>query len=168
MFLFSAFLIFAAGSAMAQAGEPPATELIPGFRRRLLILDIDARVLEREQVVIWSETHRRLTIPGSPVGLRLVGSNVVVAVQFTPFIHRNGQSVLVAQGHIWVEVPNEGMRLHTTIQTIPLEFNEPIYFFPLGSSNRFENAIIEIVLTVKHNDETGVTTAEATADTGND
>jgi len=124
------------------------------LRRRALVIDINARVLTNEQDVIWDESQRRIAIPGSPVGIRLVGSNIVVAVQFTPFIRRQG-NVLVAQGQIWIEEPGGGVSYYTSIQTIPMDFDEPIYFFPLGTSTQL-NASIEIMLTVNPYTETAV------------
>jgi len=169
LYLFSAFFVFAVSVPIhaqdRQAGDNTA-EMMPGLRRRALVLDIDARVLEEKQVVIWSETHRKLAIPGSPVGIKLVGSNVIVAVQFTPFIRRHGQNVLVAQGQIWIDDPNKGMCYYTSIQTIPMEFDEPIYFFPLGPSQQLD-ASIEIILTVSLYSETGVS-SEKTGNTEND
>ncbi|MDR0442717.1 MAG: hypothetical protein LBH44_04835 [Treponema sp.] len=179
-YLFTALFVFAAASVI-YGEDPQPGGMMPGLRRRALTLDIDTRVLEpaaeageplvqgrgsppvQEVEVVWSETHRKLTIPGSPVGIKLVGSNVVVAVQFTPFIRRRGQNVLIAQGQIWINVPNEGMRYHTSIQTIPLEFNEPIYFFPLGHSHQGSSSI-EIMLTVNPYSETNVSSAENAAE----
>jgi hypothetical protein len=120
-----------------------------GFRKRALALNIEARVLEDNQTVVWNETHRRIAIPGSPVGLQLVGSNIVVSVQFTPFIRRSG-NVLVAQGQIWISDPEKGMSYYTSIQTIPMEFGEPIYFYPLGDSRQPDSSI-QIILTVNPN-----------------
>ncbi|MDR0464233.1 MAG: hypothetical protein LBG94_03845 [Treponema sp.] len=112
------------------------------LRRRALVIDIDARVLTDENVIIWNQVERKIAIPGSPVGIRMVGSNVVVGVQFTPFIRAQG-NVLVAQVQIWIDTGN-GVSYNTSIQTIPIDFNEPIYFFPLGASN----SSIEMLLTV--------------------
>jgi len=120
----------------SERGEP---------RRRILTLDIDARVLDDEHDVVWSESHQKIAIPGTPVGIQLVGSNLVVAVQFTPFIRRHG-SVLVAQVQIGIKDSEHGIRYYTSIQTIPIEFGEPVYFFPLGQSN--ETSSIEIILTL--------------------
>jgi hypothetical protein len=78
--------------------------------------------------------------------LKLVGTNLVVAAQFTPYFRRNGHHILVAQGQIWVNIPNEGMQYKTTIQTIPLEFGEELYFFPLGEARAEDENWIEIVL----------------------
>jgi hypothetical protein len=129
------------------AGGPPLQDFSPR-RGRALVLDINARVVEQNQTVTWNETHRTTTIPGRPVGLKLVGTNLVVAVQFTPYVRRGGQKFLVAQGQIWMEVPGQGIRYHTSMQTIPLEFNEPIYFFPLGPQKDEDSACIEVMLTL--------------------
>ncbi|MCL2441164.1 MAG: hypothetical protein FWD14_05445 [Treponema sp.] len=137
----------------------------PEIRRRSLVLDISARVLENEansassleNNEIWYQSLRRIVIPGSPTSIQLVGTNIVVAVQFTPFVRRNG-NVLVAQGQIWINDPENGITYHTSIQTIPMEFNEPIYFFPLGQ--QANAASIEIVITVNPYRETANTENE--------
>ena len=143
------FLLVLAGAPLG-ADDPAPGDILPGFRNRAVVLDINARVVEQNQSVTCNESHQRVTIPGNPVGIKLVGANVVVAVQFTPYLRRNGSNILVAQGQIWVEIPGEGIRYQTTMQTIPLEFDEPIYFFPLGSAEDSGKARIEIMLTMKH------------------
>jgi hypothetical protein len=151
IFVFSAFFLVAAGIRIY--GEDPQTvTTMPGMRNRTLVLNVDARVLDDKQAVIWNETNRRLTIPGNPVGIKMVGTNLVVIMQFTPFFRRSGQKMLVAQGQIWIDIPNEGINYYTSIQTIPIEFNEPVYFFPLGSSKQTD-ALIEIMLTVNQYNE---------------
>lgn len=141
------FIISAHLNIYAQDSKGSLGEVV---RSRAVVMDIDARVLGEEKAIVWNETHRKTAIPGSPVGIKLVGSNVVVEVQFTPFIRRQGGSVLVAQGQIWYNEPGKGISYYTSIQTIPLEFGEQIYFFPLGKSNQF-NSSIEIVITVNRN-----------------
>jgi len=124
----------------------------PRFRGRPLMLDINARVVERDETVIWHESHQKSTIPGRPVGIKLVGSNIVVVAQFTPYVRRGVQKFLVAQAQIWMDVPDQGIRYHTSMQTIPLEFGEPIYFFPLGpigpGPHNDDTARIEVMLTL--------------------
>jgi hypothetical protein len=83
---------------------------------------------------------------GRPVNMKLIGENVVVNVQFTPYQQENGRSLLVAQGQIWISVPNEGVRYQTTLQSIPMEFGEQVYFFPLGKVHSGNEASIEIRL----------------------
>lgn len=139
-------LCFLAGSISVSAQEQHNTGGRTEQRgpiRRALEVTINARVLDDEQTVIWSQDEKRITIPGTPVTIKLVGSNLVVAAQFTPYIRRQG-SVLVAQGQIWINNQGNGMSYYTSIQTIPMDFNEPIYFFPLGTSD----PSIEIIITV--------------------
>ena len=122
----------------------------PRLGRNPLVLNISARVLEAENIVIWYNTESKYTMPGRPVDIKLVGSNIIVAVQFTPFIRR-GTNVLVAQGQIWIEDAEKGISYYTSIQTIPMEFGEPIHFFPLGA-NQTPDSLIEIIVTVNpHN-----------------
>jgi len=144
---FSAFFILAVGAHInAQDSRTVGTRT----GKRAVAIDIDARVLEEKKEVIWEETTQKITMPGSPVGVKLVGSNVIVSVQFTPFIRRQSQNVLVAQGQIWIDDPSKGWSYYTYIQTIPMVFGEPIYFFPLGASQQLNAsaASIEMVLTV--------------------
>jgi hypothetical protein len=162
--LFSTGFIHAqeTGSKPGPQGEPAVSSVPessddspqrPRFRGRPLILDITARVIEQNQTVIWNESHTKETIPGRPVGIKLVGTNIAVEAQFTPYFRRGGQKFLVAQGQIWLEVPNQGIRYHTSMQTIPLEFGEPIYFFPLGPRKDDGATYIEVQLTLSPQDE---------------
>jgi len=157
-------LCFLAGSISVSAQERHnaggRTEQ-SGSIRRALEVTINARVLDDEQTVIWSQDEKRTTIPGTPVTIKLVGSNLVVAAQFTPYIRRQG-SVLVAQGQIWIDNKGNGMSYYTSIQTIPMDFNEPIYFFPLGTSD----PSIEIIITV--NPQTNANLPEVSSNTGNE
>jgi len=162
--LFGVFFIFTASIQIEAQDQQMSAGTV---RRRSLVLDIDARVLDDEQTVIWNETSQKITIPGSPVGIQMVGSNIVLSVQFTPFIRRNGGNVLVAQGQIWINDPERGINYYTSIQTIPMEFNEPLYFFPLGASQQI-NSSIEIILTVNPYREEGGSVEETGVITGND
>ncbi|MDR3249254.1 MAG: hypothetical protein LBT39_10770, partial [Treponema sp.] len=99
--------------------------------------------------VVWNSVTSKVTIPGRPVGIKMVGNNVVMVLQFTPFLRPEGSNILVAQGQIWVEAPEEGMRYQTTLQTIPIEFGEPIFFFPLGAPDSLNEARIELQLVLR-------------------
>jgi hypothetical protein len=65
-------------------------------------------------------------------------------VQFTPFFRPRGNNYLVAQGQIWIHIPDEGISFFTCMETIPMDFEELIYFFPLGQDNSEEDSLIEI------------------------
>jgi hypothetical protein len=131
------------------SGIAPPQNFSPHAKGRELVLDINARIVEQNQTVIWNESHKKSTIPGRPVGIKLVGTNIVVVAQFTPYLrHRGLQKLLVAQGQIWMEIPGQGIRYQTSMQTIPLEFGEPIYFFPLGPQTDEDSSRIEVMLTL--------------------
>ena len=131
-------------------GESSMQNLLPRFRGRAVVMDIDARILENGEIT-WNETHQKTTIPGRPVEIKLIGGNLVVVVRFT-FIRNNsgGQKLLVAQGQIWMADPSQGIRYQASVQTIPVEFNETIYYFPLGSFKPEADASsIEVMLTLR-------------------
>jgi len=159
--LFGVFVIFAASVPIHAQDERASAGA--AVRRRAFAIDIEARVLDDEQAIIWNETTHKVTIPGNPVNIQLVGSNIVVSVQLTPFIRRTGGNILVAQGQIWITDSEKGVSYYTLIQTIPMEYNEPIYFFPLGASRQL-NSAIEIMLTVNPY----IGTEETRAITGNE
>jgi len=151
---FTLFLSFFAVSAGLGAQET-ALEDLPGLRERAVVVTMISRIVEQNEEVVWNSEISSVTIPGRPVGLKLVGSNLVAAVQFTPFLRPNGRHILVTLGQIWINVPNEGISFHTTMQTIPLEYSEQVYFFPLGSVKDNDAPIIEIQLVLEpyFNDE---------------
>jgi len=128
--------------------DSPYENFSPRFRGKPLIVEIDARVVERDENVIWNESLRKPTFPGSPVGIKMVGANLVVVVQFTPYVRRSVQKFMVAQTQLWMEVPGQGIRYQTSMQTIPLEFGEPVYFLPLGPQGEEDTARIEVKLTL--------------------
>jgi hypothetical protein len=154
-------LIIPVGAQNSQLSSTGTTE----NRRQALVLDINSRVLEDGKTVVWSETNRKTSLSGIPVGVQLVGSNVVVSVQFTPYIRSDG-NVLVIQGQIWVAETGKGVTYFTSIQTVPMKFDEPVYFFPLGESQHL-NPSIEIVITVSSYNRAGNSTRVDT-DSGND
>jgi hypothetical protein len=163
----SVFLL--AAGVWLSAQESSLAEMFPALREQAVVINIVARVIENNQQEVFNSVNSRVTIPGRPVGIKLVGANLVVAVQFTPFFGRGGKNVLVAQGQIWVEIPNEGMRYRTTLQTIPMEFGEQVYFYPLGSSTKPDEARIEIqleLLPYKGKEEDSPNTSEAAAENG--
>ena len=163
--LFSVFCLFIAAiplNAQERRQLSSASESSP--RRQAITIEIVSRVLEEGQRVVWTETNRSISVPGVPVGIQLVGSNVVVTAQFTPYPRREG-SVLVAQGQIWIADEVNGVTYYTSMQTIPMEFGEPIYFYPLGSSEHLTPSI-EIMLTI--NPYEGDSSPRRRVNSGND
>jgi hypothetical protein len=135
-------LVFAA-AAVLPAQELSPEEMLPEVTSRVLVLHITARVMEPVQREVWNSASSRLTLPGRPVGVQLMGSNIVVVVSFTPYRAQDGSYILVAQGQIWLEIPGQGVHYQTTIETIPIALEELIYFFPLGRDPA-DSSLIEI------------------------
>jgi hypothetical protein len=146
-FLGSLLFFVALGAGVGQ--ENSQEELPPELRERAVVLDITSRIVEKNQQVVFNAVTSRATIPGRPIGIKIVGANVVMALQFTPFFRRGGNSVLVVQGQIWVDIPEEGMHYQTTLQTMPIEFGEPLFFFPLGSPSSPQDTRIELQLEIR-------------------
>jgi hypothetical protein len=162
-FAFLAVLISLAPCALVQAqeddasrvslpsGDSPMKNNPPRFRGRAVTIDINARILENGEI-IWNETLQKITIPGRPVEIKLIGGNIVVVARFT-FIQNNSgrQKLLVAQGQVWTADPNHSINYQASVQTIPVEFGETICYFPLGPFKPESGASssIEVMLTLR-------------------
>jgi hypothetical protein len=137
---------FAGITALQAQEELSQDEVLPGLEGTAVVINFTARVIESNQGVIWNTTDSRVTISGKPISLKLTGKNIVVVARFTPYINADGEKFLAAQGQVWTDIPNEGVHYYTSIQTLPLEFGEQIFFFPLGSQNAENETRIEIQL----------------------
>ncbi|MDR1446144.1 MAG: hypothetical protein LBI90_04530 [Treponema sp.] len=144
----SGFLLLMAGTTLA-AQDSGLEEILPAFKDKAVVIDMIARILEDGREEVWNSVNSKVTIPGRPVGLKMVGANIIIAAQFTPYIQPGRKNFLVAQGQIWIEMPGEGIRYFTSIQTIPLEFGEEVLFFPLGHKQPQDDALIEIKLALR-------------------
>ena len=135
------------------SGDSPMKNLLPRLRGRGVVMDINARILDNG-IITWNETHQKTTIPGRPVEIKLIGENLVVVARFT-FIRNNsgGQKLLVAQGQVWMSDPQQGVSYQASVQTIPLEFDETVCYFPLGPFKPEEGASIEVLLTLRPYEE---------------
>ncbi|MDR0389812.1 MAG: hypothetical protein LBH73_07065 [Spirochaetaceae bacterium] len=141
-FLVTAFLT--GGQASAQ--DRRLEDMLPALTRRTIVFTISPGIEEQNHEVVWNETISRVTLPGRPVSIKIMGQNIVVEVLFTPYVGRRGEKLLTAQSQVWIEIPDEGVRYQTTMRTMSFEFNEKILFFPLGSERNDQNARIVIQL----------------------
>ena len=136
------------GRGRPVSGMPPRNprleRLLPRFQKTAVSMRILARILSESDEEIWRTEYGKHTIPGRPVALRLVGANLAVVVQFTPYLRPDEQWVLVAQGQLWLENSKNGLRYETTLQTIPVKLGEQVYYFPLGSNRPGGGDYIEI------------------------
>lgn len=141
-------LLFWSVTTALVAQESSITEL-PGLKERAIIIEIIARIAENEHTDTWISENTKITIPGKPVIIKLVGSNLVIFAQFTPYTREDGKNFLVAQGQVWIETAEGGLKYQTTMQTIPLDYGEKLFFYPLGQKSKDKQAQIEIQLALR-------------------
>jgi hypothetical protein len=117
-----------------------------------LNINIAARISEAGEPAVWNVESTEITIPGRSVSVKLVGSNIVVVAQFTPYIGENDTLILVAQGQVWISSPmEEKIKYLTTLKSIPVNLGETVFFFPLGVKNVEQQAknVYNIELEIK-------------------
>ncbi|MDR2663447.1 MAG: hypothetical protein LBC31_10675 [Treponema sp.] len=139
-------LVYALFCVAALEAQDPLLDELPALKDKALVLQITTRIEENSQE-IWNAYNSKVTIPGRPVSIKLVGENLIINIQFTPYL-REGNYALVTQSQIWLNVPEKGMQAKTSTHSIPISFGEPIYFFPLGSDLSVDNPHIELLLTL--------------------
>jgi hypothetical protein len=81
----------------------------------------------------WQAESEKYTVLGAPVPFKLIGSNLVIIVQITPFEGDEGKGLtLIAQGQVWVRPPDGGLSYHTSVDKLAVDFGETVLFYPLG------------------------------------
>ncbi|MDR2470611.1 MAG: hypothetical protein LBD09_00700 [Treponema sp.] len=129
--------------------QEPLLDELPALRDKAMVLQITTKIEENSQEV-WNAYNSKVTIPGRPVSIKLVGENLIVSIQFTPY-QRDSKYTLMAQSQIWINIPEKGMSYKTATHSLPMNFGEPILFFPLGSApaaDTANNPRIELLLTM--------------------
>ncbi|MDR0527627.1 MAG: hypothetical protein LBG79_07435 [Spirochaetaceae bacterium] len=121
----------------------PKRGVMRGLQKSAVSMRLLARILSNDNTELWTNGYDKITIPGRPVSIKLLGNNVIVLVQFTPYL-RGESWVLVAQGQVWLQNESQGLRYETTLQTIPVKFGESVYYFPLGAKDSNGGDYIEI------------------------
>jgi len=124
--------------------------------KEALKVKIQAKLFHNVQKVMWQSELERLTIPGRPVTINLQNDQAKLSVHFTPYRKNTGGLILVAQTEIWLqersaEDSSENLRYFTSMKSIPLDYEELIYFYPLGKLEDLNNPDqihIEMILTI--------------------
>ena len=138
-------LLCASQNHLMEAQRLPVDEL-PALRDRAMVLHITTKIEENNQE-LWNAFDSRVTMPGRPVVIRLVGENLNIIIQFTPYLQDN-KYTLVAQSQIWINIPERGMSYRTANHSIPIDFGESILYFPLGADRSPDTPLIELNLTM--------------------
>lgn len=117
---------------------------------RALTVDITARITENGVATVWDFRLRELTVSGRGVAIRLEGSNVTVAAEFTPYRDEGQEIYLVAQGQTWLSGGEETeIRYIPAIRSTPIQPDEPVIFYPLGQSLEHGEPVFNIELEVR-------------------
>lgn len=143
-FAFCAFLCICAAGLRAQESDIP-----PGLKDKALSVTIRAIVMGKADAVAWKANGTKATIPGIPVGVKLMGSNVAILVQLTPYEDAKGNLVLVTQSQVWVKRSDGELSYFTSLDTVNVRFGEVVLFFPLGR-NADGGAAMRVEVTVDH------------------
>lgn len=114
--------------------EPGSLAAIPqALLAEALELSVLASIPRPAGEPAWSATDIKYTLPGTPVTVKMVGSDVAVLVTLTPYAAQGGGLMLVIQGQVWYKDGDSGFHTRTTLETVPVAFGEKILFYPLGA-----------------------------------
>jgi hypothetical protein len=117
-----------AETAKQQPGEEFFSEL-----EQVLNMNIAARISETEEDVVWNVESSKSTVSGRSVSVKLMGKNIVVLADFTPYVDEENSVVLVARGQVWISSPDDRpLQYLSTLKNIPVRMGERVLFFPLG------------------------------------
>lgn len=142
------------GARLAAQSQPQTLDVPEALKGKALTVSINAYVLQNGTTVAWQQQGLRYTVPGTPVAFRLVGSNVVIAIQVTPYENEKGGAILVTQGQVWVKGEGGEISYRTTLESVLVRYGEKVLFFPLGRSPD-GRAPICIELSVDHYNDLG-------------
>ena len=168
----ASFLVLLAGAIQVLGADDG---VLDHMSEGVLNMHIQAQIIDvggasDSMNVLWETRRTRQTTIGRAVHIRLQGSNVLLNVRFTPYVDPNGNLMIICQSEIWVMKPGTSqISYRTSIEALPVEFDEPLYFFPLGVDNALNvgegdeqqfNIVLEVLL------DSDMTNAETPANTG--
>ncbi len=81
----------------------------------------------------WEAKDVKYTIPGTPVSIKMLGSEAVIVITLTPYKNASGGLLLVAQAQVWYKDGDAGLSYRTTVDTLVVAFGERVLFYPFGA-----------------------------------
>ncbi len=150
-----ALLAAALALSAAASAQDSITDIPEAFRDKALAVRVHTTVL-RPDAEPWEDQSVKFTIPGTPIGIRLVSSDLIVYIQLTPYQGETGRLMLVTQGQVWIKDASSSVRYQTTLNTFPVAFGEKIWFYPLGIEGKGP-APISVAITVQAAKDAGAT-----------
>ena len=143
-------LVFAAGFTLAlnaqslgdqpfdtqtdpQKTESGSIESIPlSIRGEALAVSVKAMANYPDSQEPWQASDRKYTVPGTPVSVKMMGSDVAVMVSMTPYRTKEGTLFMIAQGQVWFRDADGTVRYRSTVDTVGVNFGEKLLFYPFG------------------------------------
>jgi len=117
----------------AQRAEPGTIESIPlSLRGEALAVSVRAMVSHPETQEPWQASERKYTVPGTPVSIKMMGSDVAVVISMTPYRTKDGSLFMIAQGQVWFRDVDGTVRYRSTVDTVGVNFGEKLLFYPFG------------------------------------
>jgi hypothetical protein len=122
------------GLLITHAAAPaPLDESFYTLLENTLNVNIAAQISYFGEKAVWTVKKSETTISGRSVNIRLVGKNIVVLAQLTPYENPDKSMVLVAHGQVWISAPLENqIQYLSTMKSIPVNIGERVVFYPLG------------------------------------
>jgi hypothetical protein len=116
-----------------QKTEPGSIEAIPlSMRGEALAVSVKALVNHPDSQEPWQASERKYTVPGTPVSVKMMGSEVAVVVSMTPYRTKEGSLFMIAQGQVWFRDADGTVRYRSTVDTVGVNFGEKLLFYPFG------------------------------------
>jgi hypothetical protein len=94
-----------------------------------------------EKTTAWEQKGEKITLPGKPVHLKLDGKVIKVYGLFTPYILKENELYLLAQGQVWLfDEEGKQLRYLSYFKSLPAVLGEKIIFLPLGLAMKSQNS----------------------------
>lgn len=145
-------LLLVGAASLVRAEE---SEIPEALRDQALSISIRATVAGGREAASWESLGIRNTVPGSPVGIKLQGSNVVIVFQLTPFQSGKTTVNLVTQGQVWVKKENGEISYRTTLDSMSVRYGERVLYFPLGQDGHGLSPLVVEILIEPYASEAG-------------
>lgn len=125
-------------------------------QQNIAAINVCTRILGAESQVLWEkDSGKKSIIPGRTIALNLRGSNLKLQLLIVPYPGNEEYIQLLLQSQIWLKYDQSG-RFFSSIKTLKLFKNQPLYFYPLGKEEirvSAQEPLIEIELQYDHQDK---------------
>ncbi|GMO55885.1 MAG: hypothetical protein Ta2G_15490 [Termitinemataceae bacterium] len=113
--------------------------------------ELAAATAKPEDIEPWSKVVEKITIPGKPVSIKIMGDDIVLVIFFTVYPQQKGKGTLTAQGQVWIQNEGNDVQYKATSQYVPLEFGKTVLFYPIGEGGPTDTKIEIQVSVFPHN-----------------